>query len=99
MGRSPRDVVVADLTGDGIPDLVVANYNDDTVSVLIGKGDGTFLPQEVFPVGAQAVFAGGGRLERRRQARHHRRQLGQRHRERALEPGRNRRPRRISRRR
>ena len=46
-------MVVADLTGDGIPDLVVANYNDDTVSVLIGKGDGTFLPQEVFPVGAK----------------------------------------------
>ena len=44
---------VADLTGDGIPDLVVANYNDDTVSILIGKGDGTFLPQEVFPVGAK----------------------------------------------
>ena len=38
-------------TGDGIPDLIVANYNDDTVSVLLGKGDGTFLPQEVFPVG------------------------------------------------
>ena len=67
MGRSPRDVVVADLTGDGIPDLVVANYNDDTVSVLIGKGDGTFLPQEVFPVGdkpyslAVADLTGDGR--------------------------------------
>ena len=58
---------MADLTGDGIPDLVVANYNDDTVSVLLGKGDGTFLPQEVFPVGdkpysvALADLTGDGR--------------------------------------
>ena len=46
-------MAVADLTGDGIPDLIVANYNDDTVSVLLGKGDGTFQPQEVFAVGAK----------------------------------------------
>ena len=60
-------MVVADLTGDGIPDLIVANYNSDTVSVLLGKGDGTFLPQEVFPVGrkpysmAVADLTGDGR--------------------------------------
>ncbi len=44
---------MADLTGDGITDIVVANYDDDTVSVLMGNGDGTFQPQEVFAVGAK----------------------------------------------
>jgi hypothetical protein len=51
VGDSPRAVAVADLTGDGIPDIVTANYGDNTVSVLPGTGNGTFLPQEVFAVG------------------------------------------------
>ena len=46
-------VAIADLTGDGVPDLVVANYNANTISVLIGERGGTFLPQEVFSVGAR----------------------------------------------
>ena len=35
-------VAAADLNGDGKTDLVVTNYNTDTVTVLIGHGDGTF---------------------------------------------------------
>jgi FG-GAP-like repeat/FG-GAP repeat len=33
---------VGDFNGDSKADLVVANSQDDTVSVLLGKGDGTF---------------------------------------------------------
>jgi hypothetical protein len=55
VGESPFSVAVADLNGDGIPDLIVANKgngNDpSTVSVLLGNGDGTFGPQQTFPVG------------------------------------------------
>jgi hypothetical protein len=35
-------VAVADVNGDGRPDLIVANENDKTVSVLLGNGDGSF---------------------------------------------------------
>ena len=41
-GTVPTRVAVADLNGDGKPDLVVANYGDNNVSVLLGNGDGTF---------------------------------------------------------
>ena len=35
-------VAVADLTGDGMPDIVTANYGGNSVSVLLGNGNGTF---------------------------------------------------------
>jgi hypothetical protein len=44
---------VADLTGNGIADLVVTNNRSDTVSILLGNGDGTFQP-------AIDVRTGGG---------------------------------------
>ena len=44
-------VAVGDFNMDGIPDLVVANWQDHTLSVLLGNGDGTFKPQITFPVG------------------------------------------------
>jgi hypothetical protein len=37
VGRFPTSVAVADVKGDGIPDLVAANGNSDTVSVLLGN--------------------------------------------------------------
>ncbi|MFB7337742.1 FG-GAP repeat domain-containing protein, partial [Streptomyces adustus] len=35
-------VAVGDFNGDGKPDLVTANYESGSVSVLLGNGDGTF---------------------------------------------------------
>ena len=53
---------MADVTGDGIPDIVTANYADNTVSVLLGNGDGSFQTQMVFSTGdATVVGRGGGR--------------------------------------
>ena len=41
-GQLPDAVVVADLNGDGKPDLIIANSGSSTVAVLLGNGDGTF---------------------------------------------------------
>ena len=39
---TPESVVTADFNGDGIPDLAVAARNGNTLTILLGKGDGTF---------------------------------------------------------
>jgi hypothetical protein len=44
-------VAVGDFNGDGLPDLVAANTGADTVSVLLGHGDGTFQTGVGFAAG------------------------------------------------
>jgi hypothetical protein len=41
-GGDPRAVVTGDFNGDGILDLAVADHTGHSLSVLLGKGDGTF---------------------------------------------------------
>ena len=41
-GPATGPMVSADFNGDGIPDLAVAMYAANTVSILLGNGDGTF---------------------------------------------------------
>ena len=48
---APFQVVVADLTGDGIPDIITANRQDSSVSVLLGNRDGSFQTKETYPTG------------------------------------------------
>lgn len=35
-------IIVGDLNGDGIPDIVTSNYSGTTISVFVGNGDGTY---------------------------------------------------------
>src|SRR5262249_46964477 len=56
VGVNPASVVVGDFNGDGILDLAVANRGPDanapgTVSILLGKGDGTFGPAQTYAAG------------------------------------------------
>ena len=47
-GSGPEDIVTGDFTGDGRTDLAVANYGSKDVSILLGKGDGTFQNQVTY---------------------------------------------------
>jgi hypothetical protein len=64
----PHSVVIADVNGDGIPDLVTAN-GSGSISVLVGNGNGTFQPQHTFFAGAApyglavADLNGDGKLD------------------------------------
>jgi fibronectin type 3 domain-containing protein len=51
-GNSPSGLIAADFNGDGKLDLAIANSLDNTVSILLGNGDGTFAPASPFAVGS-----------------------------------------------
>ncbi len=48
----PAGIVIADLNGDGHADLAMSTgiSNGDTVTVLLGNGDGTFQPLQRYPL-------------------------------------------------
>jgi hypothetical protein len=48
VGGVPRAVVVGDFNGDGRLDVAVAKQLSETVSILLGHGDGTFATPLVF---------------------------------------------------
>lgn len=50
VGVIPWPAVIGDLNGDGIGDVVVNNSRDNTLSVLIGSGDGSFAPAMGSPI-------------------------------------------------
>ncbi|PYV00917.1 MAG: hypothetical protein DMG26_14635, partial [Acidobacteria bacterium] len=68
-GRNSSALAAADFNGDGKPDLAVANFTDNTVSILLGKPEGTFVRQVVYPTGnapkalVAADFNGDGKLD------------------------------------
>ena len=45
VGDTPESLVVGDLDGDGDLDIVTANAGDDSLSVLLGDGDGSFISE------------------------------------------------------
>jgi len=71
VGRGPGIVAVADVNGDGTPDIVTANEQSGDASVLVGNGAGRFAPApgSPFPAGhmpndlAVGDFNGDGRLD------------------------------------
>jgi hypothetical protein len=68
-GAGPKAAASGDLNHDGWLDIVVANSTDNTVSVLLGKGAGTFQNHVDYATGkgpssvAVADFDGDGKLD------------------------------------
>jgi hypothetical protein len=48
-GKNPSDIAVADMNGDGAPDLVIANTQTPYITVLLGNGKGGFHPSARSP--------------------------------------------------
>lgn len=59
-GDSPGGVAIADINGDGHQDILTADRGSDSVSLLLGRGDGSFSKASSFQVGSlpQAVVIG-----------------------------------------
>ena len=53
-GSYPVSVAVVDVNSDDKPDIVVANYNSDSVGVLLNTGNGTFLNQTTYSTGSDS---------------------------------------------
>ncbi|WP_169515705.1 FG-GAP repeat domain-containing protein [Amycolatopsis nigrescens] len=53
VGPGPQGLTVGDINGDRVPDLITGNFGrvKDSVSVLLGKGDGSFREQRNYPAG------------------------------------------------
>ncbi|HEV2423656.1 MAG TPA: FG-GAP-like repeat-containing protein [Terriglobia bacterium] len=60
VASAPYSVAVGDFNNDGIPDLVSANYINGSVSVLLGKGDGTFGSAQTFTCGTAPISVAVG---------------------------------------
>jgi len=55
VGSAPFAVVAADFNGDGILDLAVANAGDKTITILLGRRDGTFGAGTIYATGVTPV--------------------------------------------
>ncbi len=66
---SPSAIVAGDFNGDGKADLAVSDVYSDTISILLGNGDGTFAPATSVHSGSNgaaivaADFNGDGKLD------------------------------------
>ena len=63
VGTSPQAILAADVNHDGHADLVVANSGSNTVSVLLGKGNGTFKAAHNFATGTSPTGVAAADLD------------------------------------
>ena len=55
-GEEPSSACTADLNGDGLLDLAVANWMSNDVSILLNKGDRTFGIPVNFRIGSFSLM-------------------------------------------
>ena len=53
-------IATGDFNGDGIPDVVVANSDDDFITILLGNGDGTFQAPQTYAANLFTIFMAVG---------------------------------------
>jgi hypothetical protein len=69
VGSNPHGEAMGDFNGDGKADFAVVNEGSNTVSILLGRGDGTFRPKTDFTTGTTpwglgvGDFNGDGKLD------------------------------------
>ncbi len=66
VGVSPSAITTADFNADGVVDLAVTNKADNTASILLGNGDGTFGLQKTLATGAGPAGNRHRRFQQRR---------------------------------
>lgn len=50
VGKNPTSIKQGDFNEDGFADLITSNIRDNSLSLLLGNGDGSFQDQKVIPV-------------------------------------------------
>jgi hypothetical protein len=64
VGDGPAGLALADFDGDDDIDIAVANASENTVSILIGDGEGNFSEHTVFPAGTAPVALAAADVDR-----------------------------------
>jgi len=59
-GHAPTALATADFNNDGHADLAVVNQNDNTVSIFLGNGDGSFQARSDYATGVAPVYVATG---------------------------------------
>ena len=69
LGNSPASIALGDMSGRGVPDLLVSSSTNNTLAILHGNGDGSFQTPVAYKIGnapgsvAVADFDGDGKLD------------------------------------
>ncbi|MBC8283700.1 MAG: VCBS repeat-containing protein, partial [Nitrospinae bacterium] len=64
VGKGPAFLLTQDINLDGEPDLISVNAKDNSLSLLYGKGDGTFHSARNIQVGAEPTMVAAGDVNR-----------------------------------
>jgi hypothetical protein len=56
VGANPGGLAVADVNGDGKPDMITASYSDNMITVMTNNGSGVFVTNATYPANGVAFI-------------------------------------------